>query len=93
MLTWYKQLIALRKEHPELTNGSLEDTKVEYSEEEKWLVMRRGDLEVVVNLGNQPLTRKMPTLSKLLLLSNAEAKTDQTSLTLPPDTVAIQKVK
>jgi maltooligosyltrehalose trehalohydrolase len=93
MLTWYKQLIALRKEHPELTNGSLEDTKVEYSEEKKLLVMRRGDLEVIVNLGNQPLTRKMPTLSKLLLSSNAEAKADQTSLTLPPDTVAIQKVK
>jgi maltooligosyltrehalose trehalohydrolase len=93
MLTWYKQLIALRKEHSELTNGSLEDTKVEYSEEKKLLVMRRGDLEVIVNLGNQPLTRKMPTLSKLLLSSNAEAKADQTSLTLPPDTVAIQKVK
>jgi maltooligosyltrehalose trehalohydrolase len=52
MLDWYKQLITLRKSHPELTDGSLKEMTVEYSEDEKWLAMRRGSLEIVVNLKN-----------------------------------------
>ena len=67
--------------------------KVEYSEEEKWLAMRRGDLEIVVNLRNQPLKRQMPSASKVVLSSNAAIKTDQASLNLPPDSVAILKVE
>jgi maltooligosyltrehalose trehalohydrolase len=93
MLAWYKQLIALRKRHPELTNGLLEDTKIEFSEEEKWLAMQRGNLEVVVNLRNQPLKRQVHPASKLLLSSNAAAKINEASLNLPPDTVAILKVE
>jgi maltooligosyltrehalose trehalohydrolase len=93
MHDWYKQLIALRKTHPELTNGSLEELKVEYSEEEKWLAMRRGDLEIVVNLKNQPLKRQISPASKVLLSSNAAIKTDQASISLPPDSVAILKIE
>jgi maltooligosyltrehalose trehalohydrolase len=93
MLDWYKQLIALRKNHPELTDGSLKEIKVEYSEEEKWLVMRRVSLEIVVNLRSQPLQRQIPPASKLVLSSNAAIKTDQASLNLPPDSVAILKVE
>jgi maltooligosyltrehalose trehalohydrolase len=93
MLDWYRQVIALRKSHPELTDGSLKEIKVEYSEEEKWLAMRRGDLEIVVNLRNQPLKRQMPSASKVVLSSNAAIKTDQASLNLPPDSVAILKVE
>ncbi len=93
MLDWYKQVIALRKSHPELTDGSLKELKVEYSEEEKWLVMRRGSLEIVVNLKNQPLKRQIPPASKLLLSSSAATKIDQASLNLPPDAVAILKVE
>jgi len=93
MLDWYRQLIVLRKNHPELTDGALKEMKVEYSEEEKWLAMRRGNLEIVVNLRNQPLQRQIPPTSKLLLSSNAAIKIDQASLNLPPDSVAILKVE
>ena len=93
MLDWYRQVIALRKSHPELTDGSLKKIKVEYSEEEKWLAMRRGDLEIVVNLRNQPLKRQIPLASKVVLSSNAAIKTDRASLNLPPDSVAIFKVE
>ena len=93
MLDWYKQLISLRKNHPELTDGSLKETSVEYSEEEKWLAMRRGSLEIVLNLGNQSLQRQIPPASKLLLCSNTGIKKDQASLSLPPDAVVILKME
>jgi maltooligosyltrehalose trehalohydrolase len=93
MLDWYKQLIALRKSHPGFTDGSLKEVKVEYSEEEKWLAMRRGDLEVIMNLKNQPLKRQISPASELLLSSSAATKINQTSLHLPADAVAILKVE
>jgi maltooligosyltrehalose trehalohydrolase len=93
MLDWYKQLIALRKSHPELTDGSLKGMKVEYSEEEKWLAMRRGNLEIVINLSRQSLNRNVPPASKILLSSSAAATVDQALLALPPDAVAILQVE
>jgi maltooligosyltrehalose trehalohydrolase len=93
MLDWYRQLIVLRKNHPELTDGALKEMKVDYSEEEKWLAMRRGRLEIVVNLRNQPLQRQIPPASKLLRSSSAATKVNQASLSLPPDSVAILKVE
>src|SRR5579884_1105946 len=55
MLKWYRQLIALRKSHPDLTEGSLEHLHIEFSEEGRWLVMQRGSVEVLVNLGQRAL--------------------------------------
>jgi maltooligosyltrehalose trehalohydrolase len=54
VLAWYRQLIALRHTHPDLTDPDLADTKVAYDEDARWLAVRRGDVRVVVNLGKEP---------------------------------------
>ncbi|MFF3874837.1 malto-oligosyltrehalose trehalohydrolase [Streptomyces sp. NPDC001978] len=54
VLAWYRRLIALRKEQPDLTDPDLADTKVAYDEEARWLAFRRGDVRVAVNLGKEP---------------------------------------
>ncbi|MER5911008.1 malto-oligosyltrehalose trehalohydrolase [Streptomyces sp. NPDC001982] len=54
VLAWYRRLIALRKEQPDLTDPDLADTKVAYDEEARWLAFRRGDVRVAVNLGKDP---------------------------------------
>lgn len=92
MLDWYRKLIALRKAHPELTNGSLEETQVEFSEREKWLDLRRGAIEVVVNLGERPLERRVPTSTAVLMTSANKTTLRQLSVMVPPDSVAILKL-
>ncbi|MER7187287.1 malto-oligosyltrehalose trehalohydrolase [Streptomyces hyaluromycini] len=54
VLAWYRRLIALRHEQPDLTDPDLADTKVAYDEAARWLAFRRGDVRVAVNLGKEP---------------------------------------
>ncbi|MES4887238.1 malto-oligosyltrehalose trehalohydrolase [Streptomyces sp. NPDC096012] len=54
VLDWYRRLIALRHEQPDLTDPDLADTKVAYDEQGRWLAFRRGDVRVAVNLGKEP---------------------------------------
>lgn len=54
VLDWYRRLIALRREQPDLTDPDLADTKVAYDENARWLAFRRGDVCVAVNLGKAP---------------------------------------
>ncbi|ANP50238.1 maltooligosyltrehalose trehalohydrolase [Streptomyces griseochromogenes] len=53
VLAWYRRLIALRREQPDLTDPDLADTKVAYDREARWLAFRRGDVRVAVNLGKE----------------------------------------
>ncbi|ROR74300.1 malto-oligosyltrehalose trehalohydrolase [Bogoriella caseilytica] len=48
LLDWYRQLIALRRAEPDLSSGDRTATTCHWGE--GWLVMRRGDIEVAVNL-------------------------------------------
>lgn len=92
MLDWYRKLIVLRKSHPDLTNGSLEDVEVECSEDEQWLVLRRGTIRTVLNLGSLPLTHEVGTGAAILLASDPSTRLEETSLIVPPDTAAILKI-
>ncbi|MGW2639825.1 malto-oligosyltrehalose trehalohydrolase [Streptomyces sp. NPDC001348] len=53
VLAWYRRLVALRHEQPDLTDPDLADTKVAYDSQARWLAFRRGDVRVVVNLGKE----------------------------------------
>ncbi|MEU6404843.1 malto-oligosyltrehalose trehalohydrolase [Streptomyces sp. NPDC046985] len=54
LLDWYRRLIALRREQPDLTDPDLADTKVAFDEDARWIAFRRGDVRVAVNLGKEP---------------------------------------
>ncbi|GGT07566.1 malto-oligosyltrehalose trehalohydrolase [Streptomyces griseoviridis] len=51
VLAWYRTLIALRHERPDLTDPALTGTKVAHDGAARWLAFRRGDLRIAVNLG------------------------------------------
>ena len=51
MLAWYTELIALRRSRPELTDPRLDRVHADYDEQERWLMVRRGRLRIVANLG------------------------------------------
>ncbi|MGV9350102.1 malto-oligosyltrehalose trehalohydrolase [Streptomyces spiralis] len=67
LLAWYRRLIALRQEQPDLTDPDLADTKVAYDEEARWFAFRRGDVRVAVNLGKEPAAIPLGTRPAELL--------------------------
>jgi maltooligosyltrehalose trehalohydrolase len=52
----YRELIALRHREPDLADPWLDDLRIEYDEEQRWIVMHRGALAVACNLGEASAT-------------------------------------
>jgi maltooligosyltrehalose trehalohydrolase len=51
LLAWYRELIALRRSQPELTDPRLDRVHADYDEDGRWLVAARGRLRIAANLG------------------------------------------
>jgi maltooligosyltrehalose trehalohydrolase len=47
----YQQLITLRHNEPDLADPWLDQLRVDYDEDQRWIVMRRGSLAIACNLG------------------------------------------
>jgi maltooligosyltrehalose trehalohydrolase len=52
----YRDLIALRHGEPDLADPWLEDLRIDYDEQHRWIVMYRGALAIACNLGEAPAT-------------------------------------
>ncbi len=52
---FYKDLIALRRNEPDFGDPWLDNLRIDYDEDARWFVMRRGALSVVCNLGETPV--------------------------------------
>ncbi|MFJ2373180.1 malto-oligosyltrehalose trehalohydrolase [Streptomyces sp. NPDC087769] len=53
---WYRELIALRRTLPDLSDPDLASVRTAHDEQARWLAYRRGDLRIAVNLGEKPAT-------------------------------------
>ncbi|MET8287449.1 malto-oligosyltrehalose trehalohydrolase [Streptomyces sp. NPDC005132] len=53
VLAWYRDLIALRRRHPDLSDPDLAAVRIAHDEGARWLALRRGDVRVAVNLGKE----------------------------------------
>jgi maltooligosyltrehalose trehalohydrolase len=89
MLDWYRALIRLRKSQPDLNDGELGHTKVQFNENDKWLVMTRGSVIVICNLGSEVQRLPCRTGAHILLASFDGVVRDNSRVTLPPDSVVI----
>jgi len=58
ILAWYRELIALRRARPELTDPRLDRVTAAFGEDARWLLVRRGRLRIAANLG--PGTVRLP---------------------------------
>lgn len=91
MLAWYKALVRLRRQLPELTDARLDTVRCSFDEEPGWLRMVRGRVTVACNLGphsvDLPLVPENP--SDLLLSSQAEVRLGSRSIELPPDATVV----
>jgi maltooligosyltrehalose trehalohydrolase len=89
MFQWYRRLIALRRGSTSLNNGEPGQTRVTFDEEKKWLVMVRGAVTVLCNLGDERMEFENPKHWPLVMVSRPDVKATRKAVRLPPDTLAI----
>jgi maltooligosyltrehalose trehalohydrolase len=89
MLDWYRKLIRLREASPSLNDGEPEQTKVSFDEAQRWLVMERGLVTVMCNLGTEHVELENARELHLLLASHDDVGAGGGVVRLPPDTLAI----
>ena len=75
---------------PELTDPRLGRVHVDYDEADRWLVVRRGRLRVVANLGprSQPVPLDRPAAA-VLATSAPGVTTDSDVITVPATSITI----
>jgi maltooligosyltrehalose trehalohydrolase len=90
LLGWYRELIALRRARPELTDPRLDATRADYDEAARWLLVCRGPLRIAANLA--PDSRRLPlgAAGRALLAASAPGVTiDRDSVTMPGSSFAV----
>ncbi|MFK4295300.1 maltooligosyltrehalose trehalohydrolase [Arthrobacter sp. GAS37] len=91
LLELYRALANLRRSTPELAGGGFTDTHVDFSEEDKWLVLSRGAVRVACNFGDGTLTKAMD--GEVLLATDSAAAVGNGKLTLPGESAAVVRLK
>ncbi len=89
MLAWYTQLIHLRRRSPSLNDGDMGHIHVSYNEAKRWLVMERGLVKVMCNLGEEPREFENPGQLRLAMASRADVRAAESRVVLPSGTLAI----
>jgi maltooligosyltrehalose trehalohydrolase len=56
LLRLYRELIVLRRTEPDLADFWLDHMTVDFDEDARWIVLRRGALAIACNLGDAPAT-------------------------------------
>ncbi|MFY9890062.1 MAG: malto-oligosyltrehalose trehalohydrolase [Streptosporangiaceae bacterium] len=90
LLAWYRELIALRRSWPELTDPRLDQVRVRFDEAARWLVVERGRLCVAANLGQS--AQRVPVAGsghRLLAASDAGISLGVGWILLPPSSLAV----
>jgi maltooligosyltrehalose trehalohydrolase len=89
MLAWYRDLIKLRRTTPCLNDGEPGNTRVNFSEEKRWLCMRRGSIAIACNLAPTEQGVPIPADGSLLLASHRGVVAGDQKVRLPSDSIAI----
>jgi maltooligosyltrehalose trehalohydrolase len=93
MLAWYRELIALRRARPELTDPRLDRVSADYDDQDRWLVVHRGRLRIAANLSRSP--QRLPLgapATGVLAASSPHVKLDGDTAAMPPATFAVIEV-
>jgi maltooligosyltrehalose trehalohydrolase len=89
MLDWYTKLIHIRRSSPSLNDGDTGHIKVRYDAEKHWIVIDRGQVEIVANLGPEPAGFDIPQDYRIVAQSHTGIALTESRVTLPSDTLAI----
>jgi maltooligosyltrehalose trehalohydrolase len=92
ILAWYRDLIALRRRLPCLSDSRLEHTQVVVDEARRAIAVRRGPVEVLVNQSPADARRFARPGCHLLVASEPEVRLEPGAVVVPPVAVAIVEV-
>jgi maltooligosyltrehalose trehalohydrolase len=88
MLTIYRDLLRLRRQHPDLGDPRLDRVRVEFDEEEGWIIIHRGPLRVMANLAGR--VRQLPVpCAELLFTTDPDSGLAPTGVILQPDSAVV----
>jgi maltooligosyltrehalose trehalohydrolase len=93
ILDWYRELIALRRQNPELRDGDLARTRVRFDGSAQWLAIARGTLRILCNFAAHVNAIALQGGATLVLASNEGVEFDAATVTLPPETIAILRTR
>jgi maltooligosyltrehalose trehalohydrolase len=93
LLRAYRELIALRRSQPELSDPRLDRLAIDVDEPARTLVMHRGGLRVVVNLSEQPTTVALDGQPSDVLFAWGQACPDQNAVRLDPESFAVLRLQ
>ena len=91
---WYKELIALRRARPELTDPRLDRVQADFDEAARWLLVRRGRLRIAANLGGKAV--RLPLGQRgtgVLAASSPGVAIKQDKVTMPPASFAVVETR
>jgi maltooligosyltrehalose trehalohydrolase len=86
---WYRHLIRLRRSTPSLNNGEPGNARVIFDETERWLILSRGEIRALCNLGDAEREFALPGGSSLLLSSCPGLAIRDSAIELAADAAAI----
>ncbi|MGH3936004.1 MAG: DUF3459 domain-containing protein, partial [Pseudonocardiaceae bacterium] len=89
LLRTYRELIALRKRCPELSDPRLDRLAVDVDVDARTLVLHRGALRVAVNLSAQPVSIALGSQPTQVLLASGKAITAPDSVRLDGESFAV----
>jgi maltooligosyltrehalose trehalohydrolase len=93
IFAFYRRLIRLRRDLPDLTDPDLDAVTVAYDDDKRWIAVRRGSVAILANLaaGEQRLPTPAPVVD--VVLASAEGfMFDADGVTLPGESVAIARL-
>ncbi|MEV7772004.1 malto-oligosyltrehalose trehalohydrolase [Kitasatospora sp. NPDC086791] len=89
LLSWYRTLIRLRHERPELADPDLGAVRVAYEEAAGWLVVHRGPYRIAVNLGAAEAALPLGAAGREVVAAFGTAALDGTAVRMGPDAAAV----
>ena len=89
ILDWYCQLVRLRRTRPELSDPRLDRIAVDVDERASTLVVTRGRIGLLVNVGDGERCFACPDGAALLAASDPNVRREVDAVVVPPDAVAI----
>jgi maltooligosyltrehalose trehalohydrolase len=72
ILAWYRELLALRRQYPDLTDPRLDRVHVTWNEAGRWLIQRRGGLVIAANLGQADHQLPLEAAAGTVLAASAD---------------------
>jgi maltooligosyltrehalose trehalohydrolase len=87
-LALYRQLLRLRREHPDLADPRLDRVRVDFDEDAQWLIVHRGAFDVLANLADH--AQLLPSTSGDVVLSTERGQyAENRQITLPAQSACI----